>query len=209
MHLTLKWHFQPIWWDILINLQVFTLSHAISPYLMNSRSIKMTDIHNLLIKISQPAFYLSWLTFLLPLCELTVPTFTCHWFTSFLTDRRQQVRLEKITSSIQNINSTHARDVCSPYCSLLQHKQLHLRRPSNLQVDTMVIDLIPGGDESAYRCKVKQLAPWCSQNNLELNMLKTVEITVEFRRDPQYCPLLPYSPTLSAVDSGSAPALLV
>ncbi len=40
------------------------------------------------------------------------------------------------------------------------------------------------GDESAYRQEVKELAVWCSLNNLELNTLKTVEIIVDFRRTP-------------------------
>ncbi len=31
--------------------------------------------------------------------------------------------------------------------------------------------------ESAYTQEVEQLAVWCSHNNLELNMLKTVEMT--------------------------------
>ncbi len=34
--------------------------------------------------------------------------------------------------------------------------------------DTTVIGLIQDGDESAYRQQVKELAVWCSHNNLEL-----------------------------------------
>ncbi|KAI3372758.1 hypothetical protein L3Q82_022715, partial [Scortum barcoo] len=45
--------------------------------------------------------------------------------------------------------------------------------------DTTVISLIRDGDESAYRQEVEQLAFCCGQNNLELNMLKTVEMTVD------------------------------
>ncbi len=47
---------------------------------------------------------------------------------------------------------------------------------------TTLIGLIQGGDESAYRQEDKELAVWCSLNNLELNMLKTVEMIVDFRR---------------------------
>ncbi|KAI2653902.1 putative RNA-directed DNA polymerase from transposon BS [Labeo rohita] len=50
--------------------------------------------------------------------------------------------------------------------------------------DTTVIGLIRDGDESAYRQEVKELAVWCSHNNLELNKLKTVEMIVDFRRNP-------------------------
>ncbi len=62
--------------------------------------------------------------------------------------------------------------------------------------DTTVIGLIKDGDESAYRQEVEQLAVWCSLNNLELNTLKTVEMIVDFRRNP---PDLP--PLISRVNS--------
>ncbi|KAM9771206.1 uncharacterized protein ACBT44_004537 [Syngnathus typhle] len=55
--------------------------------------------------------------------------------------------------------------------------------------DTTLIGLIQDGDETAYRQEVERLVHWCSQNHLELNPLKTVEMTVDFRRDPS--PLLP------------------
>ncbi len=50
--------------------------------------------------------------------------------------------------------------------------------------DTTLINLIGDGDESAYRQEIKELAVWCSLNNLELNTLKTVEMIVDFRRNP-------------------------
>ncbi|KAM9821542.1 uncharacterized protein ACBT44_007087 isoform 1-T1 [Syngnathus typhle] len=55
--------------------------------------------------------------------------------------------------------------------------------------DTTLIGLIQDGDETAYRQEVERLVHWCSQNHLELKPLKTVEMTVDFRRDPS--PLLP------------------
>ena len=54
--------------------------------------------------------------------------------------------------------------------------------------DTTVIGLIRDGDESAYRQEVERLALWCGQNNLELNTLKTVEMTVDFRMNPPNSP---------------------
>lgn len=49
--------------------------------------------------------------------------------------------------------------------------------------DTTVIGLIHDGDESAYR-DVEWLVLWCSQNHLELNPLKILEIMVDFRKNP-------------------------
>ncbi|KAI2648520.1 putative RNA-directed DNA polymerase from transposon BS [Labeo rohita] len=61
--------------------------------------------------------------------------------------------------------------------------------------DTTLIGLIQDGEESAYRQEVEQLAVWCSLNNLELNTLKTVEMIIDFRRNP------PCTPPLSIMDS--------
>ncbi len=57
------------------------------------------------------------------------------------------------------------------------------------------------GDESAYRQEVKELAVWCSLNNLELNTLKTVEMIVDFRRNPPALPPLTImNSTVTAVE---------
>ncbi|KAK3506587.1 hypothetical protein QTP70_010160, partial [Hemibagrus guttatus] len=68
--------------------------------------------------------------------------------------------------------------------------------------DTTVIGLIQDGDESAYRQEIEQLAAWCSRNNLELNMLKTVEMIVDFRRNtPALPPLTIMNSTVPTVAS--------
>ena len=46
----------------------------------------------------------------------------------------------------------------------------------------MVIVLIRGDDEMAYRDKVQHLVAWCEDNNLVLNTQKTKDIIVDFRR---------------------------
>src|SRR4029434_9821374 len=43
-----------------------------------------------------------------------------------------------------------------------------------------LIGLISNGDEAAYRKEVNSLTFWCSQNHLELNALKTVEMVADF-----------------------------
>ncbi|KAK3544184.1 hypothetical protein QTP86_008289 [Hemibagrus guttatus] len=54
--------------------------------------------------------------------------------------------------------------------------------------DTTLISFISDGDELAYRGKMDRLVSWCSMNNLELNSLKTVEMIVDFRKDPAPLP---------------------
>ncbi len=61
--------------------------------------------------------------------------------------------------------------------------------------DPKVLCLIQDGDKSICRQEVEQLAVWCNLNNLELNTLKTVEIMVDFRRNP------PALPPLTITDS--------
>ncbi|KAI3362263.1 hypothetical protein L3Q82_012229, partial [Scortum barcoo] len=48
--------------------------------------------------------------------------------------------------------------------------------------DMTVIGLITGDDETAYREEVRALTSWCQDNNLHLNVSKTKELIVDFRR---------------------------
>ncbi|KAK3521320.1 hypothetical protein QTP70_003159 [Hemibagrus guttatus] len=48
--------------------------------------------------------------------------------------------------------------------------------------DTTVVGLIRKNDESAYRGEVQRLTAWCKANNLSLNVEKTKEKVVDFRR---------------------------
>ncbi|KAK3539466.1 hypothetical protein QTP70_008496 [Hemibagrus guttatus] len=67
---------------------------------------------------------------------------------------------------------------------------------------TISTGLIQDGDESAYRQDIEQLAAWCSHNNLELNMLKTVEMMVDLRKNPPSLPQLTImDSTVAAVES--------
>ncbi|KAF7641855.1 hypothetical protein LDENG_00270390 [Lucifuga dentata] len=48
--------------------------------------------------------------------------------------------------------------------------------------DTTIIVLITGNDETAYREEVRTLTSWCQVNNLHLNIRKTKELVLGFRR---------------------------
>ena len=123
------------------------------------------------------------------LSQLHVPDSTCKWITDFLSDRKQRVKLGKHVSSTQSISTgTPQGCVLSPLLFSLytngytsSHQSVKLLKFAD---DTTLIGLISGGDESAYRWETDQLVTWCSQNNLELNAQKTVEIVVDFRRNP-------------------------
>ena len=48
--------------------------------------------------------------------------------------------------------------------------------------DSTVLGLIINSDEFEYRDQVNKLIGWCSENNPELNVNKTKEISVDLRR---------------------------
>jgi hypothetical protein len=56
---------------------------------------------------------------------------------------------------------------------------------------TTVVGLITDNDETAYREKVRDLVVWFQDNNLSLNVIKTKEMTVDYRkRRTEHAPIL-------------------
>ncbi len=58
--------------------------------------------------------------------------------------------------------------------------------------DTVVLGLISNNDETAYLGEVERLTSWCQDNCLSLNVSKTKELIVDFRKRQQrpYTPLV-------------------
>jgi hypothetical protein len=50
------------------------------------------------------------------------------------------------------------------------------------QDDTTVVGLITDDDEPAYREEVRDLAVWCQDNNLSLNISQTKELIMDCRK---------------------------
>ena len=48
--------------------------------------------------------------------------------------------------------------------------------------DTTVVGCVNNANESAYREEVQRLAGWCTNNNMVLNISKTKEIIIDFRK---------------------------
>ncbi len=117
------------------------------------------------------------------------------------------MRLGKFSSTTRTI-STGAPQGCvlSPLLFSLYTNDCTSKDPSvkllKFSDDTTLIGLTQDGDESAYRQEVKELAVWRSLNNLELNTLKTVEMILDFRRNPPALPPLTImNTTVTAVES--------
>ncbi len=58
--------------------------------------------------------------------------------------------------------------------------------------DTVVLGLISNNDETTYLGEVERLTSWCQDNCLSLNVSKTKELIVDFRKRQQ----LPYTPLM-------------
>jgi len=61
--------------------------------------------------------------------------------------------------------------------------------PSNIIVkfanDTVVVGLISNGRQTAYLEEVEALSSWCKDNDPDLNVSKTKEMAMDFRREKQ------------------------
>ncbi len=112
----------------------------------------------------------------------------CNWILDFLTGRPQSVRVGHNTSSTTTL-STGAPQGCvlSPLLFTLLTHDCTAKFSSNHIIkfadDTTVVGLISNNDETHYREEVAQLAEWCGVNNLSLNVEKTKEVVMDFRRN--------------------------
>ncbi len=111
----------------------------------------------------------------------------CSWILNFLTGRSQMVRMDNNTSSplILNTGAPQGCVLSTLLYSLYTH-DCTATHSSNVIAkfadDTKVVGLITDNNETAYREEVSTLTKWCQENHLSLNIDKTKELVVDFRR---------------------------
>ncbi len=111
----------------------------------------------------------------------------CNWILDFLTRRPQSVRVGHNTSNTTTLSTGVPQGcVLSPLLFTLLTHDCTAKFSSNHIIkfadETTVVGLISNNDETHYREEVAQLAEWCGANNLSLNVEKTKEVVLDFRR---------------------------
>ncbi|KAI3371976.1 hypothetical protein L3Q82_006846 [Scortum barcoo] len=72
--------------------------------------------------------------------------------------------------------------LCNWVLDFLTDRPQSVRIHDDFADDTAVVGRIANNDESDYRQEVEHLEGWCRQNNLCINVKKTKEMIVDFRR---------------------------
>ncbi len=131
------------------------------------------------------------------LTGLGLNTSLCDWIQDFLTGRPQVVKVGQFTSNSITLNVGAPQGcVLSPLLySLYTHDCVSSHRSTSIikfADDTVVLGLISNNDETAYLDEVERLTSWCQDNCLSLNVSKTKELIVDFRKRH----LLPYTPLM-------------
>ena len=130
------------------------------------------------------------------LSVLGIPQALCDWVLDFMLERRQVVRMGTNVSQPLTL-STGTPQGCplSPKLFSLFTYDCTAPDTSSLIVkfadDTTAAGLISDNDETKYRDMVSGLVQWCGDNNLQLNVAKTKEMVIDFRKKkPALDPLI-------------------
>eukprot|EP00061_Rhincodon_typus_P008387 g30945.t1 len=123
------------------------------------------------------------------LCDLGLSSSLCNWILILLTHRPQTVRIGNCTSSTITLNigvPPPQGCILSPLLySLYTHNcvaKFQMRVMYKFADDTTVVRQIANNDESKYRREIEGPVMWCNENSLSLNVGKTKELIIYFRK---------------------------
>jgi hypothetical protein len=128
------------------------------------------------------------------------------WIHSFLTNRPQYVKLKDCKSDVL-ITSTGAPQGCvlSPILFTLYTNDCrsvdegcHVIKYAD---DTVIIGNVSNDDEEKYFHQVQYFVNWCQENYLNLNVKKTKEMFIDFRKARNYSKLTIMDEDVAVVDN--------
>lgn len=123
-------------------------------------------------------------------------TSICDCILSFHTQQQQVVKMGKRTSSCITVNSPPQGCILITLLFSLLTYDYAASHTSNEIIkyadDTTVVGLIKDEDDAAYRMEVEWLTTWCRIHSLLLNVSKTKEMVIDFRKNsrPAHSPLI-------------------
>jgi hypothetical protein len=114
------------------------------------------------------------------------------WIVSFLVDRLQSVCYDRMLSDSRSTSTGSPQGtVLSPVLFTLYTNDCVGTETTPLikfSDDTALQDL--SNSDSAYLQEVDKFTAWCKENYLDLNVKKTKEMVIDFRRNPDSVPVL-------------------
>ncbi|KAI2644006.1 RNA-directed DNA polymerase from mobile element jockey [Labeo rohita] len=129
------------------------------------------------------------------------------WLHSFLTNRSQQVRVNKTLSESTTISTGVPQGcVSSPVLFTLYTNQCTCSTGNNYMIkfsdDTAILGLISGtSDVAIYKDEVQNFVQWCDTHFLSINTKKTVEIIFDPKSIGDHLPLVISGQNIGQVDS--------
>lgn len=169
------------------------LSPALNAHQYVYRSNRLTDdaitttLHTVLHHLEQPGTYVLLFVdyssafntilpskLLLKMSSLGIQHNSCLWIKDLLTNRPQSVRMGYHHSSTLTLSAESL--------SLLP---VHTIVPRHIIPMPLLNLQMTWKDESAYREEVQGLTAWCRENNLTLNIKKTKELIIDFRKNKE------------------------
>ena len=120
--------------------------------------------------------------------KMNVPVFTVLWILDYLTNRPQYVRLcSDVMSDFIHTNTGGPQGTClSPFLFSLYTADCRTNdddcQLDKYADDTALTGLITGDDDAHYKQELDRFVEWGDENYLLLNVDKTKEMIIDFRR---------------------------
>ena len=173
------------------------ISHILHSSLTHIDSNNRNYVRLLFIDYSSAFNTIVPITLASKLMDLGLNSSLCNWILDFLTGRPQVVKVGQFTSNSITLNVGAPQGcVLSPLLySLYTHDCVSSHSSTSIikfADDTVVLGLISNNNETAYLDEVEKLTSWCQDNCLSLNVSKTKELIVDFRKRQQQ----PYTPLM-------------
>ena len=129
------------------------------------------------------------------------------WFYSFLTNRTQQVKVNRTLSDTKHCNTGVPQGcVVSPTLFTLYTNDCRTVHPNNYMVkfadDTVLLSLLHKDmDPSVYQDEIDLFIKWCDTNHLILNVTKTQEMVLDPRQVTDHEPVVIKNQKITRVSS--------